>query len=344
MSDFKFACPECGQRISCDTGYSGTQFNCPACRKPLTVPAASVADQVASPVFVPVGQFAAPPPGALPPPAGSAGAPGPPLSSPPSAPAPKPSLWNLASAGQKGETTTATGVKPATGYSILAKASFLCSLWMLPGFIPGIICGHLARAKMRKNPLLKGREMATAGLAISYATLGLILAAFGIFLLMEKQYEPVVAVREAAPELTALRARVVDEVKPGPASAGGNEEEHKLLARGTSRSQLLRTNYWRNALSGGGFSYEMKVMPNAAMSLNCRYFGNERGDCLFDIIVDDQIVGTQELNMNNPNHYFDVEYKIPAGVTKGKTKVTVEFAAHGGMTAGRLFAVETLTR
>ena len=49
----------------------------------------------------------------------------------------------------------------------------------LLGFIPGIMCGHLARAKMRSNPLLKGKEMATAGLAISYAMLGLVLAVFG---------------------------------------------------------------------------------------------------------------------------------------------------------------------
>jgi hypothetical protein len=223
-------------------------------------------------------------------------------------------------------------------------ASFFCSLWALPGFIPGILCGHLARAKMRENPLLKGKGMATAGLAVSYTTLGLISAAFGTFLLMEAHYEPVVTVREAAPELAALKARMVDEVKPGPASAGGNESEHNLQARGTSRSQNLAANYWRSAVGGGGFNYEMKVKPDAAMSVNCRYYGGELGGCLFDIVVDDQIVGTQELNMNLPEHYFDVEYKVPARVTKGKSKVTVEFHAHEGMVAGRLFAVETLTR
>ena len=48
------------------------------------------------------------------------------------------------------------------------------------------------------------------------------------------------------------------------------------------------------------------------------------------------------LNFNVPGHFFDVEYRIPADVTRGKSKVTVEFQAHAGMMAGGLFAVETL--
>jgi len=38
MAEFKFPCPRCGQQIQCDTGYSGTQINCPACKRPIVVP------------------------------------------------------------------------------------------------------------------------------------------------------------------------------------------------------------------------------------------------------------------------------------------------------------------
>ena len=38
MSDFKFACPECGQHISGDERYSGHQVQCPHCQKPIIVP------------------------------------------------------------------------------------------------------------------------------------------------------------------------------------------------------------------------------------------------------------------------------------------------------------------
>ena len=47
MPEFKFPCPQCGQQIQCDTGYAGTQINCPACQQPIVVP------RLAQPVAVP---------------------------------------------------------------------------------------------------------------------------------------------------------------------------------------------------------------------------------------------------------------------------------------------------
>ena len=38
MAEFIFPCPQCGQNIQCDTGYSGTQINCPACKQAIAVP------------------------------------------------------------------------------------------------------------------------------------------------------------------------------------------------------------------------------------------------------------------------------------------------------------------
>ncbi len=40
MSDFKFACPVCGQHITCDSGSSGSQMDCPTCFRKLVVPQA----------------------------------------------------------------------------------------------------------------------------------------------------------------------------------------------------------------------------------------------------------------------------------------------------------------
>lgn len=40
MSEFKFACPVCGQHITCDSGSSGSQMNCPTCFRKLVVPQA----------------------------------------------------------------------------------------------------------------------------------------------------------------------------------------------------------------------------------------------------------------------------------------------------------------
>jgi hypothetical protein len=43
MPEFKFSCPQCGQRIQCDTAYASAQINCPACQQSITVPQAPVA-------------------------------------------------------------------------------------------------------------------------------------------------------------------------------------------------------------------------------------------------------------------------------------------------------------
>jgi len=40
MAEFKFSCPQCGQHIQCDSGYSGAQINCPTCQQAIVVPQA----------------------------------------------------------------------------------------------------------------------------------------------------------------------------------------------------------------------------------------------------------------------------------------------------------------
>ena len=58
--------------------------------------------------------------------------------------------------------------------SRLAIASLVCSLLSLitcVGWLPGIICGHLAKAQFRRDSSLKGSGLATAGLVIGYLTL-----------------------------------------------------------------------------------------------------------------------------------------------------------------------------
>jgi outer membrane lipoprotein-sorting protein len=57
MPEFKFSCPQCSQRIQCDSAYAGAQINCPGCQQSITVPPASAA---ASPP--PVLPPSAPPP------------------------------------------------------------------------------------------------------------------------------------------------------------------------------------------------------------------------------------------------------------------------------------------
>ena len=38
MTEFTFPCPQCKQRIQCDTTYVGSQINCPMCQQAIIVP------------------------------------------------------------------------------------------------------------------------------------------------------------------------------------------------------------------------------------------------------------------------------------------------------------------
>ena len=81
------------------------------------------------------------------------------------------------------DVATQTGNPPALPGNIattaqrtsgLAVASLVCSLSSLVtcvGWLPGIICGHLAKSRIRRNPSLKGNGLATAGLVIGYLIL-----------------------------------------------------------------------------------------------------------------------------------------------------------------------------
>ena len=95
---------------------------------------------------------------------------------------------------QQGITVAPPSVPPLYGSmsapktSPLAIASLVLSLSSFVGLgplgcIPGIICGHLAKAEIRKNQNLEGEGLASAGLIIGYAILGLIITAVLIILI-----------------------------------------------------------------------------------------------------------------------------------------------------------------
>lgn len=59
MSEFKFACPVCGQHISASTGASGTPLDCPTCYRKLVVPQAPTGN---SKLILSATEFSAPRP------------------------------------------------------------------------------------------------------------------------------------------------------------------------------------------------------------------------------------------------------------------------------------------
>lgn len=323
MSDFRFLCPECGQKIACDTAMIGARIACPTCQKELTVPSAAAAAlpaPIPSPAPAPALRETGASsviPTAITTPAAADFAPSKPPPSP--HPAPKPRAADL------------------SHYSGLAIASLICSVFVPLGFIPGLICGHMAKARMRKDVFLEGEKIANVALIISYCVLTAVLLCGIISLGVQWHFHPVRVIRPSPDAAAAPDYRIVDDVV-----INETEEDHELSGQNSSLTQQEKKG--RRAVRGGYFSYVMKVLPQEPMILNCRYSGDEPKGRAFDIAVDDQIIATQTLNHNAQGKFFDEQYNIPAALTRGKDEVTVEFQAHPNSVAGTLYGCQMLKR
>lgn len=327
MSDFKFFCPECGQKIAYDEAYAGVPITCPACQKSVVAP----------PILAKVAQVGA----AVPVAAGSS-APGPaPERKPASPPAP---VRGAAPITTNRGSDASVQRALAVAYPCLALASLIAVLLFTFKSIPLLV---VAWAILAFAPMFfvrigdtPSRRLASLGLKASCVGLGLLILSLIAVTLTNHYLAPRIVIRESQEELDALKPRIVDEVLTGDSDS---EEAHQLggehLLTGPFNGKL-----WRSAVTGGSITYVMKVLPDQAMSLNCRYWGNEQAGRTFDICIDDEIIATQNLEYNVPGHFFDVEYRIPRSMTRGKKQVTVSFQAHPGLAAGGLFGCQTLKR
>lgn len=195
MSDIKFSCPACGQHLAGDAGYAGTQIRCPGCQESFMVPAAPASLSAA------VGTSS----GRLPLHGTAGGRAGLPAALP----------------------AARRPVGGPTRTSKLALASLICSIgsfFIIPlGFIPGIICGHMAKKRIAHDPTLAGRGLAKAGLIVGYVALGIqgliVLAVLGFALFLGVRVAQQVSV---PPGQTPPMGRV-QRLRP-PAASGGLPE------------------------------------------------------------------------------------------------------------------------
>jgi DUF1680 family protein len=137
-----------------------------------------------------------------------------------------------------------------------------------------------------------------------------------------------------------LDNRTIDAVAPGEQQP---EVDHHLNAV-NSNTGFYQEEGWRDAQSGGYFSYNMETKGLATLYLFVRYWGNESGNRTFDILVDDNLLVTENVSGKwKLNQFINVEYPIPATMLEGKTSVTVKFQPKSNNIAGGVFYVRLLT-
>lgn len=201
---------------------------------------------------------------------------------------------------------TATAV-PRT--SRLAIASLVCSLTCI-GWLPGIICGHLARSRIRRDPSLKGGGLATAGLIIGYLFLviGVGTAAVRIWTFsaaVKQGYENVrhdlatnnfIVVTQTPSTTVSNDLKPLEPVPPGPAAAGNPPGAHAQSGWTSDLSQVsipdrpvsgklhgidftAKTTLFRNG--------DLKIRSENGIQLDIYRLGNSIEGQSFDVQSDD---------------------------------------------------------
>jgi hypothetical protein len=152
----------------------------------------------------------------------------------------------------------------------------------------------------------------------------------------EKQKAAYVAEAE---RLRKLEAATVAWLQPGET---GFEREFNYQGAPDATPQRIQGRPGRRANSW--FSYDVPVDPAHPMTLVLTYFSGDRRamPARFDILVDGRTVASPELRLRDPQEFFDVEYRLPVELVRGKEKVTVRFQAKEGSQVATVFGLRTI--
>jgi len=143
---------------------------------------------------------------------------------------------------------------------------------------------------------------------------------------------------EADRQSADIAARTIDAVAAGDPP---DEAAHGLQET-RSDTYPFQGRRSRSARSGGSFSYALKLPPAGPAALRVTYWGGESRRHLFDVLVEDEVVGTQSLFDDRPGELFPVEYAIPQKLREGRDRVRVTFRPVPGASTGVVYEVRVV--
>jgi len=138
-------------------------------------------------------------------------------------------------------------------------------------------------------------------------------------------------------KVKVINDATIDFVQPGEIQS---ERSHNFKGEKTSPGRYKeRLN--RESRSGW-FSYDMKIITGTPVALLVEYWGGFPGAKTFDILVNDRIIGTENISNKKDGHFISVQYDIPEDISRSRSKITVKFQAHQGNMAGPVFGIRTI--
>jgi DUF1680 family protein len=133
-----------------------------------------------------------------------------------------------------------------------------------------------------------------------------------------------------------LDARTVDSVSPGEEQ---NERDHNMKGEQTSTGGFGERKY-RHANPGGWFSWDLKILTGEPQQLVITYWGSDTGR-KFDVVVNDHVIATQQLNASHPDTFYDETYALSGDETRGRQSITVKLEGKDTLVGG-VFGVRVL--
>lgn len=137
-----------------------------------------------------------------------------------------------------------------------------------------------------------------------------------------------------------LEARTLDYMRIGEMQP---ERDHKLKQEKNDVREANGRSF-RTPLAGGWFEFEMKVDGEKPNDLVMTYWGSDRNNPTFDILIDGQKLLTETLPERKPNVYYDATRPIPEEMTKGKKTVIVRIQSIEGKSASAVAGARTVKR
>jgi len=151
------------------------------------------------------------------------------------------------------------------------------------------------------------------------------------------EYEKRTAERAAERE----RIRKLEQATVAFVAPGEGQAERDANQQGED-SSIVRVDGRPGRRAGKWFSYDVAVDPGQPLMLVATYNSDTRRTRTFEILVDGERVGEQTIPENSESRFFDVEYRLPAALVRGKQKVTVRFQSLSGSEVAPVFSLRMI--
>jgi hypothetical protein len=140
---------------------------------------------------------------------------------------------------------------------------------------------------------------------------------------------------EARKKARELEARTTDILRVGEMQP---ERDHNFTGEKIITGEDHQRK-WRSTNEGGFITFDMKTDANEKNTLINTYWGMDNRGRVFDILIDNVKLTTEDLNKYKESRFYDISYEIPIELTKGKNKVSIKLLPKQGNSAGPVYGI-----